>query len=148
MSAIARTLSWAIRIGCTVHVIHNNVYELCETSGESMLPTLHYTGDFVHANKLARRGRNCEIGDVIIASKPTDPEQRVCKRITGMPGDYIIVDPTTADCAMIKVPDGHVWVTGDNLTHSLDSRSYGPLAMGLIKGKVFGVSNGLNFRAI
>ena len=34
-----------------------------------------------------------------------------------------------------QVPEGHCWVTGDNLPESRDSRTYGPLPLGLIKGK-------------
>lgn len=34
------------------------------------------------------------------------------------------------------MPEGHCWVLGDNLPVSRDSRVYGPLPMGLIKGKV------------
>lgn len=36
----------------------------------------------------------------------------------------------------MKVPDGHVWLVGDNLPWSRDSREYGPVPMGLIVGKV------------
>lgn len=198
-------LSWALRIGCTVHVIHSFFYEISETQGESMLPTLNYSGDYVHTNKLCQRGKNCQVGDMIVALKPTDPSQRVCKRITGMPGDIIQIDPSTTysggggvisslsdnikssgsngkshdveidsdmDLNMrlrksesssnkrskgvnpltsakenldekpmyIKVPEGHCWVTGDNLSRSLDSRSYGVLPLGLIKGKIMAVN--------
>lgn len=130
-----------------------------------MLPTLAARNDYVHALKTYRDGRGCKIGDCIVAAKPNDPNHRVCKRITGMPGDIILVDPSVgtnvfnsssamnteatsdgdndgyseADEAFnsfIKVPQGHVWVTGDNLSHSLDSRTYNSLPMGLIKGKI------------
>jgi hypothetical protein len=37
---------------------------------------------------------------------------------------------------MIQVPDGHCWMEGDNLPWSKDSRDYGPVPLGLIKGKV------------
>lgn len=37
----------------------------------------------------------------------------------------------------MNVPAGHVWVGGDNLSNSNDSRMYGPVAMGLIRGRVF-----------
>lgn len=53
------------------------------------------------------------------------------------PGDNICEDPTEKDRKYISVPVGHVWVGGDNLSNSTDSRTYGPVAMGLIKGKVF-----------
>lgn len=35
-----------------------------------------------------------------------------------------------------KVPEGHVFVAGDNLPWSRDSRNYGPVPMGLINGKI------------
>ncbi|QLL30485.1 hypothetical protein HG536_0A03020 [Torulaspora globosa] len=170
MTTIARTwgktFSYAIRAVCFVHIVHNHVYEFTETRGESMLPTLAATNDYVHAIKKYKDGRGCQIGDCIVAVKPSDPDHRVCKRITGMPGDIILVDPSMKSkvfgsetvgneklhlpedpigCSedydesfdsYIKVPKGHVWVTGDNLSHSLDSRTYNALPMGLIKGKI------------
>ena len=35
-----------------------------------------------------------------------------------------------------QVPPGHVWLQGDNLLHSLDSREYGAVPMGLLRGRV------------
>ncbi|CAG8659836.1 3782_t:CDS:2, partial [Scutellospora calospora] len=35
------------------------------------------------------------------------------------------------------VPSGHVWLQGDNLSNSTDSRNYGPVPYALIKGRVF-----------
>lgn len=34
------------------------------------------------------------------------------------------------------MPEGHCWMLGDNLSESRDSRSYGPVPLALIKGKV------------
>lgn len=162
------TGSYALRAVCFVHIVHTYVYEFTETRGESMLPTLAATNDYVHAIKTYKDGKGCQIGDCIVAAKPSDPDHRVCKRITGMPGDIILVDPSVnsellgsanndkglpskkqvsesggeladdheAFDSFIKVPEGHVWVTGDNLSHSLDSRTYNSLPMGLIKGKI------------
>lgn len=36
---------------------------------------------------------------------------------------------------LIQVPEGHVWVEGDNLAWSRDSRVYGAVPMALIKGR-------------
>mgnify|MGYP004710819699 CR=1 FL=1 len=150
------TLSWTVRVGCVAHLLHEYVYEFTETRGESMLPTLQSRNDYVHALKFHRLGRNLEIGDCIVATKPSDPSHRVCKRITGMPGDMILVDPsassplthTAQECLTndgfnkyIQVPEGHVWVTGDNLCHSLDLRSYSVLPMALIKGKIIAANS-------
>jgi inner membrane protease subunit 1 len=37
----------------------------------------------------------------------------------------------------LQVPTGHVWIQGDNLLHSLDSRVYGPVPLALVRGQVF-----------
>ncbi|CAR25784.1 hypothetical protein ZYGR_0A03530 [Zygosaccharomyces rouxii] len=154
IQAWLKTGSYAVRAVCFVHIIHTYVYEFTETRGESMLPTLAASNDYVHAFKKYKDGKNCKMGDCIVAVKPSDPDHRVCKRITGMPGDVILVDPSMGTQldrlpsdvdeidedenfnTYIKVPKGHVWVTGDNLSHSLDSRTYNSLPMGLIRGKI------------
>lgn len=153
---IGNILSWTLRAGCATHLFNEYVYEFTETKGESMLPTLQAQHDFVHALKKHRLGRDVEIGDLVVALKPSDPDHRICKRITGMPGDVILVDPSSSSqitnspnlCIehdgfnkYVEVPEGHVWVTGDNLSHSLDSRSYSWLPMALIKGKIVAVNS-------
>lgn len=155
---VLSTLSWTLKAGCVAHLIHEYVYEFTETRGESMLPTLQSQHDYVHALKKYRLGRGLDMGDCIVAVKPSDPEHRVCKRITGMPGDVILIDPSSSSQLTnsaqeavqhdgfnkyIKVPEGHVWVTGDNLCHSLDSRSYSVLPLGLVKGKIV-AANSMN----
>lgn len=164
------TLSWTLRAGCLAHIIHENIYEFTETRGESMLPTVQNQHDYVHAFKKYKLGRNLEMGDCVVAMKPSDPSHRICKRITGMPGDVVLVDPSSSSFLtntpseiiqhdgfnkFIKVPEGHVWCTGDNLCHSLDSRSYGVLPMALITGKIVaansmndGIRGFFNFRWI
>ncbi|KAJ9529668.1 hypothetical protein QJQ45_014404, partial [Haematococcus lacustris] len=39
-------------------------------------------------------------------------------------------------CVPAQVPVGHVWIQGDNLLHSLDSRMYGPVPAALLRGRV------------
>lgn len=34
------------------------------------------------------------------------------------------------------MPKGHVWLEGDNLRNSTDSRCYGPVPYGLIRGRI------------
>lgn len=36
----------------------------------------------------------------------------------------------------LQVPQGHVWLQGDNVVNSTDSRNYGPVPAALVKGKV------------
>ena len=68
------------------------------------------------------------VGDVIVLNHPQRPGT-VCKRVLGLPGDYNVDERWT-------IPDGHVWVEGDNPANSADSRSYGPVPMNLILGRV------------
>ena len=37
---------------------------------------------------------------------------------------------------ILQVPAGHIWIQGDNLPASLDSRQYGPVPLALVRGRV------------
>jgi len=54
--------------------------------------------------------------------------------------------PGAKNAEMIQVPRGHCWVVGDNFDYSRDSRHFGPLPMGLIKGKVIAKAKPWNER--
>lgn len=139
---VGTTLALTAKLGCTLHLVHEHVYEFCETRGELMLPTIAAARDYVHCDKRFRHGqRPLAMGDCIVACKPTDPDHRICKRITGVAGSLIELDPSADDdpgafSHFVRVPEGHVWVTGDNLNQSLDSRSYSMVPLGLVKGKI------------
>lgn len=38
----------------------------------------------------------------------------------------------------LRIPDGNVWLLGDNPSNSNDSRSYGPVPLNLLQGRVIG----------
>lgn len=87
-------------------------------------------------------GSGVRRGDLVVALTPDQPDKSVCKRLIGFPGDTILRDPLfidldDPDSQYIQVPKNHVWLAGDNLTNSRDSRSYGPVALPLLRGKVF-----------
>jgi mitochondrial inner membrane protease subunit 1 len=98
------------------------------------------------------------VGDVVVTQHPHRPGT-VCKRVVGMPGDQVLLAPSFAQSNaswlhrsgsdmgperrhqrrlhhLLIVPDGHVWLEGDNASNSSDSRVYGPLPMALIQGRV------------
>ncbi|KAK9463182.1 peptidase S24/S26A/S26B/S26C [Lipomyces oligophaga] len=56
---------------------------------------------------------------------------------SSQPPSSISVPPSSCtESRYIKVPEGHLWLLGDNASASLDSREYGPVPMGLVLGKV------------
>ncbi|KAF7803190.1 mitochondrial inner membrane protease subunit 1 [Senna tora] len=58
----------------------------------------------------------------------------------GLEGDSItyVVDPKTSDeCKTTVLPKGHIWIEGDNIYDSTDSRKFGPVPYGLLCGKAF-----------
>ena len=140
-----------------------------------MEPTL-FSNNVLVTERLTSQISFFERGDIIVARCPTKPEQFICKRIVGMPGDKILLKPrynfnpfdnkksilrseleeviednVTDDQAdlnlqelsnraflksLVIVPRGHVWLEGDNSENSLDSRTYGPVPMGLIRSRI------------
>jgi len=83
-----------------------------------------------------------ERGDVVVAASPNNPRQKVCKRLLAFEGESVGVATTGAGWWGVPVvqrrpvPQGHVWLQGDNLSNSTDSRSYGPVPRALVQGKV------------
>jgi len=128
-----------------------------------MYPTIpsHLTTNVL--SRQYKHGKNIEVGDVIVFESPVFAREGACKRVIGMPGDYVVRDnnqsPSVGGASipgvyesddetareepvMVQVPEGHVWVAGDNLSYSRDSRFYGPVPMALIKGKTLYIGDG------
>jgi mitochondrial inner membrane protease subunit 1 len=103
-----------------------------------MLPTLNARGDVLLTEYMSPRLNLLKAGDVIVATKPNDSKTSVIKRIRGMSGDKIWVrrHGGTSLPEEVVVPDGHVWLEGDNPLQSTDSRDYGPVPLGLVRGRI------------
>lgn len=109
--------------------------------GISMSPTFNphddssmrsLTRDFVIVEKLCLEKYKFSLGDVVVFSSPTNHKERNIKRITALPGDLV----STPYYDAVVIPEGHCWVEGDNQAWSLDSRSFGPIPLGLVRGRV------------
>ena len=80
------------------------------------------------------------VGDIVVVSHPSK-DGTVCKRIIGLPGDIIVNsqqeygDSCHGRDQLYVVPNGHIWIEGDNTPNSTDSRSYGSVPAALIVGK-------------
>ena len=116
-------------------LLSEHVFDITLCSGPSMLPTLNEFGDVVITDHRRSTKASLSVGDVIVFRSPGDPKLRMCKRLLGLPGDVVYVDPTISD-EVIRVPPGHMWVQGDNLANSTDSRTTGPVPLGLLVGRV------------
>lgn len=108
-----------------------------------MLPTMNERGDIVMTEAITPRLKLLNKGDIVVATKPTDPRVAILKRIQGMPGDTVCVGHSNGDSedkdnyAEVIVPSDHIWLQGDNQEQSTDSRHYGAVPMTLIRAKVW-----------
>lgn len=118
----------------------------------SMQPTL-YAGDFVIVNKLAYKLGHPSRGDVIIFRYPPDPQREpYIKRVIGLPGDLVriadgkvYVNDTLLEEPYIsaspayegswRVPEGALFVLGDNRNSSSDSHQWGMVPLENVIGK-------------
>lgn len=129
----------------------NLVSARIRVDGESMVPSLN-SGEFIIVNRLAYKLGNPSHGDVIVFRFPRDPNQEFIKRVIGLPGDEIRILGGTVSVngqrmeedyiaappgyqGEWRVPEGTVFVLGDNRNNSSDSHDWGPVPLGDIIGK-------------
>ncbi|TYJ34294.1 hypothetical protein E1A91_A05G159400v1 [Gossypium mustelinum] len=125
---------------CLLYVTNKYLGTVAITYGPSMLPTLNVTGSILLVERISTRTGKLRPGDVVIFRSPETPRKIVCKRLIGLEGDQItnVVDPQSGDrCETIVVPKGHVWVEGDYIYNTKDSRNFGALPYGLLEGRAF-----------
>ncbi len=109
----------------------------------SMSPTLE-SGDWIVAK---RRTGPLQRGDIVVFNDPTGTGMNLVKRVIGIPGDQVGIENgrVTINGAVLAdrwangvtepdgewpVPEGHIWVLGDNrpLSRS-DGRLFGPIPL-------------------
>ncbi|KAL6991415.1 hypothetical protein U1Q18_009527 [Sarracenia purpurea var. burkii] len=121
---------------CILHVASTYICTPVQAKGPSMLPTINLTGDLLLAERISKRFGKVGPGDIVLVRSPENPRKIIAKRVKGMEGDtvaYTISDRRET----VVVPEGHIWIEGDNLHDSTDSRKFGVVPYDLIQGKVF-----------
>jgi len=129
----------------------NAVSARVRVDGFSMLPTLQ-DGEYVLVNRLAYRTDLPVRGDIIVFVSPQAPDLDLIKRVIGLPGDNVeifdgqvevngkILDEPYIAAAPIyngewNVPQGNLFVLGDNRNDSSDSHAWGLLPIENVIGK-------------
>ena len=148
-----------------VFLCHLFVFDLFTGHGPSMLPTFAMSGEVFLVEAVSRytllasaaaataSGAGGEAssvsmvarvlsgvfmigrGDVVLCINPVRAQHSVAKRVIGLPGDLVrasLNEPNSLCC----VPAGHMWLQGDCLEASRDSREYGAVPLELVRGKV------------
>jgi signal peptidase I len=137
-------------------VVRPFVVEAFYIPSESMLPTFE-VGDRIFVNKFIYRLRAPKQGDIVVFKSIEGEQEDLIKRVVGVPGDTISLAngtllvngvakgepyinrqlPDLSSFGPISVPEGKVFVLGDNRANSRDSRFFGPLPVQDVEGEAF-----------
>lgn len=134
--------------------IRTFIVELYVVDGPSMRPTLQHEERLV-VNKFIYHVRDPQKGEVVIFRYPRDPSRDFIKRVIATAGDTIeikeghvyvndqllredyILEKTRTEYPKVTIPEGTIFVMGDNRNNSEDSRfsDVGFVPLDLVKGK-------------
>jgi signal peptidase I len=133
---------------------------------KSMDPTLE-VGDRLLVNKWSYRLHDVNRGDIVVFERPegeTSDIKDLVKRVIGLPGETVTISdnhvlingqvldepylPEGTQTAAVgtypcppsnpcQIPEGHVWVMGDNRPDSKDSRYFNSIPESKIVGRAF-----------
>jgi signal peptidase I len=133
------------------------VLEAFRVPSESMVPTLE-VGDRFLANKFVYRFWEPERGDIVVFRSVEGGDEDLVKRIVAVAGDEVAVEngvlrvngepqvepyvnkgfpDDSSFFGPTEVPEGKVFVMGDNRANSRDSRFFGPVPIENIEGEAF-----------
>ena len=124
-----------------LYILIDSVMARVRVDNISMQPTLQ-PGEFILVNKFEYKLGEIHRGDIIVFHYPLNPSEDYIKRVIGIPGDSITVSNTRVMVnnqtltepyisappqysGSWQVPEGKVFVLGDNRNQSSDSHSWG-----------------------
>lgn len=143
----------------TIIYLKTVVFMVVSVSGNSMTDTLH-NGDLLFANTK----RNAARGDIVVVYDLRINDEPLIKRVVGLEGDmlwtengylycqytdsrgnivsekldefYVLKEGITDLPHKMTVPDGYIYVLGDNRADSYDSIDFGPVKSSSVLGVV------------
>ena len=143
-------------------LIRRYVVEFYQVPTGSMIDTIE-EGDYVVGEKISFYMRSPEQGDIVTFTDPVDPDTTLIKRVIATGGQTVdLIDgsvyvdgkallepytdgkeslPLSESVAEISypytVPEGYIWVMGDNRSESLDSRFFGAVPVSDVMARAF-----------
>ncbi len=148
MIAFVLIASWALR---------TFVFQAYEIPSGSMEETI-MTDDMVFAEKVTLNFEDPQQGDILTFKDPQVPGRILIKRCIAIAGQTVTIDdggivyvdgvaldepytngkpsyPLDSDITYpYVIPEGHLWMMGDNRTNSQDSRDYGAIPISSVTG--------------
>lgn len=136
-------------------LVRNFIFTVVRVDGQSMEPTLQHNDRMI----VWRLGYEAEAGDIVIFNPPSYPKNTYwVKRVIATEGQTVKIDYKTNSVYVdgekidepylgeemeermynfseVEVPEGCVFVLGDNRNHSSDGRMIGPISEDCIVGE-------------
>jgi signal peptidase I len=146
-SRIARALGCFALVGA----LYAYGFRLARVQGRSMEPTFH-KNQWLLVRRLNWPAPRLRRGDVIVFTKDGD---MLVKRIAALAGEPVPTEqehyelapevdtaPRAVEEGRERVPEGDLYVMGDNRYNSEDSRDYGPIPRTTVLGRVLHIKAG------
>ena len=112
-------------------------FRVVVVSGPSMEPT-YQSGDRLLMTTAYWLFGDIQKGEVVVIVRPNG--ELLIKRVVALAGEQIPEKYWTPLVYMMggRVPEGHIFVVGDNLERSEDSRQLGAMPLSYVQGKIVG----------
>lgn len=151
-----RRVVWFVGAILALLLVQTFLVEAVRVRSDSMSPS-YQADDVVMVDKVAYRFRDPRIDEVVVTEDPRTG-QTIVKRVVAVGGDTIGIDDgrlvrngqVVFDANIdndnmdgyfhgpVLVPEGEVFLLGDNRDTSLDSRSFGTVPVDDVQGRVVG----------